>query len=158
MEEIRQNGKIILYSDDGTSIRMIFKNLTGRNFQGQEYAEYIRHIAIGEMGFSPGIIEHCRDGEVIGKGKIPNVWKAETPMKLRLHRSFICQAFAMLRNVQQRKLRLSPFEQHGVPFPLVVAESDILPIDVPVARLQLSDQRAFGNLSATQKSIWTHVM
>jgi len=70
MEEIRQNGKIILHSDDGTSIRMIFKNLTGRNFQSQEYAEYIRHIAIGEMGFSPGIIEHCRDGEVIGKGKI----------------------------------------------------------------------------------------
>jgi len=68
-----KNGKIILHSDDGTSIRMIFKNLTGRNFQGQEYAEYIRHIAIGEMGFSPGIIEHCRDGEVIGKGKIPNV-------------------------------------------------------------------------------------
>ena len=79
-------------------------------------------------------------------------------MKLRLHRSFICQAFAMLRNVQQRKLRLSPFEQHGVPFPLVVAESDILPIDVPVARLQLSDQRAFGNLSATQKSIWTDIV
>ena len=73
MEEIRQNGKIILYSDDGTSIRMIFKNLTGRNFQGQEYAEYIRHIAIGEMGFLPGIIEHCRDGEVAGKGTIPNV-------------------------------------------------------------------------------------
>ena len=79
-------------------------------------------------------------------------------MKLWLHRSFICQTFAMLRNVQQRKLRLSPFEQHGVPFPLVVAESDILPIDVPVARLQLSDQRAFGNLSATQKSIWTDIV
>ena len=73
MEEIRQNGKIILHSDDGTSIRMIFKNLTGRNFQGQEYADYIRHIAIGDMGFSPGIIEHCRNGEVIGKGEIPNV-------------------------------------------------------------------------------------
>ena len=79
-------------------------------------------------------------------------------MKLRLHRIFFCQAFAMLRNVQQCKLRLSPFEQHGVPFPLVVAESDILPIDVPVARLQLSDQRAFGNLSATQKSIWTDIV
>lgn len=65
--------KIILHSDDGISIKMIFKNLTGKNFQGQKYAEYIRHIAIGEMGFSPGIIEHCRDGEVIGKGKIPNV-------------------------------------------------------------------------------------
>ena len=70
MEEIRQNGKIILHSDDGTGMKMIFKNLTGRNFQGQEYAEHIRHIAIGEMGFSPSIIEHCRDGEVIGKGKI----------------------------------------------------------------------------------------
>ena len=33
MEEIRQNGKIILHSDDGTSIRMIFKNLTGRIFK-----------------------------------------------------------------------------------------------------------------------------
>ena len=73
METIRQNGKTILYSNDGISIKMVFKNLTGRNFQGQEYAKYILHIAIGEMGFSPGIIEHCRDGKVIGKGKIPNV-------------------------------------------------------------------------------------
>ncbi len=52
---------------------MIFRNLTGKNFQGQENVEYIRHIAIGDMGFSPGIIEHRRDGEVIGKGTIPNV-------------------------------------------------------------------------------------
>ena len=54
-------------------MKMIFRNLTGKNFQGQEYVEYIRHIAIGDMEFSPGIIEHCRDGEVIGKGTIPNV-------------------------------------------------------------------------------------
>lgn len=73
METIRQNRKIILYSDDGTGMKMIFKNLTGMNFQGQEYVEYIRHIAIGDMGFSPGIIEHCRNSEVIGKGTIPNV-------------------------------------------------------------------------------------
>ena len=73
MEAIRQNGKTILYSNDGISIKMVFKNLTGRNFQGQEYTDYIRHIAIGSMGFSPGIIEHCRDGEVAGKGTIPNV-------------------------------------------------------------------------------------
>ena len=72
-------------------------------------------------------------------------------MKLRLHRSFICQAFAMLRNVQQRKFRLPPFEQHGVPFPLVVAESDILAVNVPVARFQFSDQRAFGVSVAAQK-------
>jgi len=73
MESIRQNGKTILYSDDKMSIKMIFGNLTGRNFQGQKYVEYIRHIAIGSMGFSPGTIELCRDEEVIGKGKIPNV-------------------------------------------------------------------------------------
>ena len=79
-------------------------------------------------------------------------------MKLWLHRSFICQTFAMLRNVQQRKLRLSPFEQHGVPFTLVVAESDILPVNVPVARLQLSDQRAFGYLSAPQKPVWSDIV
>ena len=79
-------------------------------------------------------------------------------MKPQLHRIFICQAFAMLRNVQQRKLRLSPFEQHGVPFPLVVAESDILPVNVPVARLQFSDQRAFGYLPAPQKPVWTDIV
>ena len=79
-------------------------------------------------------------------------------MKLRLHRIFICQAFAMLRNVQQCKLRLSPFEQHGVPFTLVVAESDIFPVNVPVARLQFSDQRAFGYLSAPQKPVWTDIV
>ena len=79
-------------------------------------------------------------------------------MKLWLHRSFICQTFAMLRNVQQCKLRLSPFEQHGVPFTLVVAESDIFPVNVPVARLQFSDQRAFGYLSAPQKPVWTDIV
>lgn len=73
MEAIRQNGKIILHSNDGISIKMIFRNLTGRNFQGQEYADYISHIAIGSMGFTPGSIEHCRDGGVIDTGTIPNV-------------------------------------------------------------------------------------
>ena len=52
--------------------------------------------------------------------------------------------------IQQRKLRLSSFEQHGMTFTLVVAESDILPIDVPVASLQLSDQFAFGYLPVPQ--------
>ena len=51
----------------------IFKNLTGKNFQGREYADYIRHIAIGSMGFTPGSIEFCRDGDVIDTGTIPNV-------------------------------------------------------------------------------------
>ena len=68
----------------------------------------------------------------------------------------ICQFH--LRNVQQRKLRLSPFEQHGVPFTLVVAESDIFPVNVPVASLQLSDQFAFGYLPAPQKPVWTDIV
>ena len=70
MEAIRQNGKIILHSNDSISIKMIFKNLTGKNFQGQEYADYIRHIAIGSMGFTPGIIEHCRNGDIVDVGCI----------------------------------------------------------------------------------------
>lgn len=64
----------------------------------------------------------------------------------------------LLWDIQQRKLRLSPFEQHGVPFTLVVAESDILPIDVPIACLQLSDQRAFGYLSASQQTVRTDIV
>ena len=60
--------------------------------------------------------------------------------------------------IQQCKLRLPPFEQHGVAFPLVVAESDILPVDVPVARLQLSDQRAFGYLPTPQKAVRTDIV
>ena len=43
------------------------------------------------------------------------------------------------RDKQQRELRLSPFEQHGVAFPLVVAEGDILTVDVPVASFQFLD-------------------
>ena len=73
METIRQNEKIILHSNDGISIKMIFRNLTGKNFQGQKYLEYIRYIAIRDMEFSPGIIEHCRNGDVIDMGTIPNV-------------------------------------------------------------------------------------
>ena len=38
-----------------------------------------------------------------------------------------------------------------MPFPLVVAESDILAVNVPVARFQFSDQRAFGVSVAAQK-------
>ncbi len=72
MDEIRQKGKVILHSDDGISIPVIFNNLTGRNFKGEKYATYIRHTA-PDMGFRTGEIEHCRDGEVINKGTIPTL-------------------------------------------------------------------------------------
>ena len=61
-------------------------------------------------------------------------------------------------DIKQRKFRLSPFEQHGVPFNLVVAESDIFPVNVPVARLQFSDQCAFGYLPVPQKPVWTDIV
>ena len=62
------------------------------------------------------------------------------------------------RDIQQCKLRLSPFEQHGVAFSLVVTEGDILTVDVPVASLQLLNQGAFRDCLATQKPVWTHVV
>ncbi len=75
-------------------------------------------------------------------------------MKLAASSDFRLQS----RDIQQRKLRLSPFEQHGVAFPLVVAEGDILTVDIPVARLQLSDQRAFGMSIAAQKFSRTYII
>ncbi|MGH6669519.1 DUF7688 family protein [Bacteroides hominis] len=72
MEELRQNGKIILHSDDGISIKMIFKKPHGEFSRSEICRVYPAHLNWGD-GLSPGIIEHCRDGEVIGKGKIPNV-------------------------------------------------------------------------------------
>ena len=39
-EEIRQNGKTVLESEDGLSIGMIFNNLTGVNLKGLEYRNY----------------------------------------------------------------------------------------------------------------------
>ena len=35
-EEIRQDGRTILSSEDGFSIRMFFNNLSGKNFSGKE--------------------------------------------------------------------------------------------------------------------------
>ena len=54
VEEIRQDGKVILSSEDGFSVPMIFNNLCGKNFIGKEYKDYIRHIAFEEMGLKPG--------------------------------------------------------------------------------------------------------
>ena len=66
-------------------------------------------------------------------------------MKLAASSDFRLQS----RYIQQRKLRLPPFEQHGVAFSLVVAEGDILTVDVPVASLLLLYQGTFGNCLAT---------
>ena len=62
-DEIRQNGKVVLKSEDGVSIPMFFNNLCGKNFSGTQYRDYIRNIALGEMGFKSG-----RPGRNIAKG------------------------------------------------------------------------------------------
>lgn len=43
-QEIRQNNITILHSEDGCSIPVIFNNLTGKNFKGKEYSDYIRYV------------------------------------------------------------------------------------------------------------------
>lgn len=70
-EEIRQNGCTVLASCSEHAIPMIFNNLCGKNFSGNEYRDYIRYIALGEMGFKPGRIELYRDGELLKTGYIP---------------------------------------------------------------------------------------
>lgn len=52
VEEIRQDGRVILSSEDGFSVPMIFNNLCGKNFIGKEYKDYIRHIAFEEWDLS----------------------------------------------------------------------------------------------------------
>ena len=68
-EEIRQDGRTILSSEDGFSIRMFFNNLSGKNFSGKEYRDYVRNIAFGEMGFRPNSIA---TGRKSGQAHFPN--------------------------------------------------------------------------------------
>lgn len=72
-DEIRQNGKVVLKSEDGVSIPMFFNNLRGKNFSGTRYRDYIRNIALGEMGFKSGRIEFYRDGILQRAGEIPKL-------------------------------------------------------------------------------------
>ena len=69
-EEIRQHDETILHSEDGCSIPVIFNNLTGKNFTGKEYKDYITCVAILDMGFTYGKIEYYSDGILITTGEI----------------------------------------------------------------------------------------
>ena len=72
-DEIRQNGQVILSSDDGISIPMIYSNLVGVNMQGTEYRDYLKHVAMEDMGFEPGRIEYFRDEVFYKSCTIPDV-------------------------------------------------------------------------------------
>ena len=43
-EEIKQIGKALLSSGDGVSVPMIFNNLSGKNFSGSQYREYLETV------------------------------------------------------------------------------------------------------------------
>lgn len=72
-EEIKQNGRTVLSSTDGFSMPMFFNNLCDKNFSGEKYRDYIRNIALGEMGFKPGEVSLYRDGKQVGTGVIPKL-------------------------------------------------------------------------------------
>lgn len=52
--EIRQNGKVILSSTDDISIPMIFKNLCGKNFSGNDYQNYLKNSLSGYWCYDGG--------------------------------------------------------------------------------------------------------
>lgn len=70
-DEIAQDGKVVLWSTDGISIPMIYKNLTGRNLTKEEYSIYMQGIAFGYFGLKPGIIRWLCDGTVVSEAQIP---------------------------------------------------------------------------------------
>lgn len=70
MEEIRQDSRVMQSAPNDHHLRMIFNNLTGRNFKS--WFAYRKHLrfACDEGGYKPGPIEFWRDGELIEKGNI----------------------------------------------------------------------------------------
>lgn len=73
---------------DGVSIPMFFNNLCGKNFSGTQYRDYIRNIALGEMGFKPGRIEFYRDGVLQRTGEIPEALNCK-PLKINKEKYII---------------------------------------------------------------------
>ena len=68
-QEIRQEGKVMLW-DNGGSTMVIFRNLVGLNIKDKtEYRNYIKYVALPN-GFRVGTVELWRDGELIEQGKI----------------------------------------------------------------------------------------
>lgn len=68
--EIRQNGHTVLASSSESAICVIFNNLVGRNFNGEEYRVYIETVAYAALGFSSGCIERYKNGHLVESGNI----------------------------------------------------------------------------------------
>lgn len=69
-QEIRQNGLPIVWSQDGISIALMFRNLIGKNFTDpQKYADYV-HDMTTQLAFRHGDIELIADGVAVATGTI----------------------------------------------------------------------------------------
>lgn len=73
MDEIRQDGETVLSSSDGVSIPMIFRNLSGRNFSGKEYRNYLKHVAYDDMDFVPGTITLWHGRRLVAETKLEKI-------------------------------------------------------------------------------------
>ena len=73
VEEIKQGDKVVLSSEDGFSVPMIFNNICGKNFSGEEYRNYIKYVVYDSMGLKPGIVSYYRDGVLYKRGTIPKL-------------------------------------------------------------------------------------
>ena len=72
-DEIRQDGKTVLSSSDGISIPMVCRNLSGRNFSGKEYRNYLRHVAYDDMGFVSGTITLWHGGRLVAETELEKI-------------------------------------------------------------------------------------
>lgn len=52
---------------------MVFRNLSGRNFSGKEYRNYLRHVAYDDMGFVPGTITLWRGGRLVAETELEKI-------------------------------------------------------------------------------------
>lgn len=73
MDGIRQDGGTVLSSSDGVSIPMIFRNLSGKNFSGKEYRDYLKHVAYDDMGFVPGTITLWCGGQLVAEANLEKI-------------------------------------------------------------------------------------
>ena len=74
MEEIRQDSEVRLSAKKGNYLKIIFFNLTGRNFNHKNaYRLYLRFALAENPDLHAGPIEFWSDGQLIDKGMIADL-------------------------------------------------------------------------------------
>lgn len=69
-QSIKQNGVTIMTSPENATCNMIFRHLTGLNFGGEEYKQYVKMMLREFPKLTYGEIELWEDGECKCKGNI----------------------------------------------------------------------------------------